>query len=241
MQNSQTVLEEAKPHSGNNATTSGNRPTSGSNHAQQPAGDNQHDGDQQPLHSDDSDGLKPRAEIGVTIGFAIGFGALVLGLSLAVLFMKIGATGWDQLVYLLSGVEAVTFAAIGWLFGKEVNRGQAREARTNGRLAARNAALAGEKSGESKVLTHGLRSLKAGTQSLGDRHEELHGMHQSLNDFLSKSDLLKNPVADEVNSGPSVHTLLQRYADASSEQSNKIHELQSNLDLLISMADSLNH
>lgn len=32
---------------------------------------------------------------------------------------------WERYVYLLTGVEAVVFAAVGWLFGKEVNRGKA--------------------------------------------------------------------------------------------------------------------
>lgn len=35
---------------------------------------------------------------------------------------------WDRYVYLLTGVEAVVFAAVGWLFGKEVHREQAQQA-----------------------------------------------------------------------------------------------------------------
>jgi hypothetical protein len=35
---------------------------------------------------------------------------------------------WERWVYLLTGVEAVTFAAVGWLFGKEVNRQRAENA-----------------------------------------------------------------------------------------------------------------
>jgi hypothetical protein len=38
-------------------------------------------------------------------------------------------TAWDRLVYLLTGVEAVAFASAGWLFGKEVHRSEAQQAR----------------------------------------------------------------------------------------------------------------
>ena len=29
---------------------------------------------------------------------------------------------WDRYVYLLTGIEAIVFAAVGWLFGREVSR-----------------------------------------------------------------------------------------------------------------------
>lgn len=35
---------------------------------------------------------------------------------------------WQRYIYLLSGVEAIAFAAAGYLFGREVNRGRAEEA-----------------------------------------------------------------------------------------------------------------
>jgi hypothetical protein len=35
---------------------------------------------------------------------------------------------WTRLVFLLTGIEAITFAAIGWLFGREVNRVRAEKA-----------------------------------------------------------------------------------------------------------------
>ena len=37
-------------------------------------------------------------------------------------------TAWSRLVYLLTGVEAVAFAGAGWMFGKEVHRGEAQRA-----------------------------------------------------------------------------------------------------------------
>ena len=35
---------------------------------------------------------------------------------------------WDRLTYLFNGVEAIVFAAVGWLFGREVHRAQAASA-----------------------------------------------------------------------------------------------------------------
>ena len=37
-------------------------------------------------------------------------------------------TAWSRLVYLLTGVEAVAFAGAGWVFGKEVHRGEVQRA-----------------------------------------------------------------------------------------------------------------
>ncbi|HEX6904894.1 MAG TPA: hypothetical protein VF789_34620 [Thermoanaerobaculia bacterium] len=54
-----------------------------------------------------------------------GFGALII-----VMFSKLGLQepAWSRAVYLLNGVEAVAFAAAGFLFGREVNRGRAENA-----------------------------------------------------------------------------------------------------------------
>jgi hypothetical protein len=40
----------------------------------------------------------------------------------------VSQTTWQRYVYLLSGFEAIVFAAVGWMFGKEVHRGQAESA-----------------------------------------------------------------------------------------------------------------
>lgn len=37
-------------------------------------------------------------------------------------------TTWERSLYVLKGVEAIAFTAIGWLFGREVNRGAAQAA-----------------------------------------------------------------------------------------------------------------
>ncbi|PKA97242.1 hypothetical protein B0O79_0895 [Flavobacteriaceae bacterium MAR_2009_75] len=41
-----------------------------------------------------------------------------------------GDPSWSRLIYLFSGVEAIVFAAVGFLFGKEVNRRRAEKAET---------------------------------------------------------------------------------------------------------------
>lgn len=37
---------------------------------------------------------------------------------------------WDRLIYLMTGFEAIVFAAIGWIFGTSVARGAVQEAKT---------------------------------------------------------------------------------------------------------------
>ena len=57
--------------------------------------------------------------------------ALLLFLVLVILMFlhRSGSdAAWARLVYLLTGVEAVAFAGAGWIFGKEVHRGEAQRA-----------------------------------------------------------------------------------------------------------------
>jgi hypothetical protein len=42
---------------------------------------------------------------------------------------------WGRYVYLLSGFEAIVFAAVGWMFGKEVHRERAEKAEEKGTQA----------------------------------------------------------------------------------------------------------
>ena len=62
--------------------------------------------------------------------FALAAAALfVVGFIVAIVFMFILAqkssdSVWQRLIYVYSGIEAVVFAAVGWLFGREVNRKQ---------------------------------------------------------------------------------------------------------------------
>ena len=58
---------------------------------------------------------------------AMWVAAIVLGLYVVfvtvLVFMR-GDANWDRLVYLLGGFEAIVFAAVGWIFGTTVSRGQ---------------------------------------------------------------------------------------------------------------------
>jgi len=49
---------------------------------------------------------------------------------------------WTRAVYLLAGVEAIAFAAAGFLFGREVNRQQAENSEINAQKGAKGEALA---------------------------------------------------------------------------------------------------
>jgi hypothetical protein len=60
------------------------------------------------------------------LGFA-GFVALITML-LSNNSTSMSEVLWGRYVYLLAGIETLTFTAVGWLFGKEVHRGQAEAA-----------------------------------------------------------------------------------------------------------------
>ncbi len=48
-------------------------------------------------------------------------------------------TAWERSLYVLKGVEAIAFTAIGWLFGREVNRGGAEAAKVRADAAQKDA------------------------------------------------------------------------------------------------------
>lgn len=57
---------------------------------------------------------------------------LILGFAALIIFLLnesgVTQTRWERYVYLLSGVEAIVFTAVGWIYGKEVHREQAQKA-----------------------------------------------------------------------------------------------------------------
>jgi len=61
----------------------------------------------------------------VAIGSLVGFAVLVF-----YLVRHVGDTelAWSRRIYIFGAVEAITFAAVGWLFGREVHRQQAQVA-----------------------------------------------------------------------------------------------------------------
>lgn len=76
--------------------------------------------------------LKDSAAIVVALLAVAAFGAFVLFLLSR---LGISESQWTRATYLLNGVEAIVFAAVGFLFGKEVHRGQAQSAEARARSA----------------------------------------------------------------------------------------------------------
>ncbi|MDX1363366.1 MAG: hypothetical protein R3243_04085 [Arenibacter latericius] len=68
----------------------------------------------------------------IAVGVLIGYGFFI--------YFLIGKSNakeldWSRLIYLFSGVEAIVFAAVGFLFGREVNRKRAENAEKSSELA----------------------------------------------------------------------------------------------------------
>jgi hypothetical protein len=89
----------------------------------------------------------------VALGVAV---FIILATTLLIVFLIFHVSTdeetWKRYTYLLTGVEAVVFAAVGWLFGKEVHREEAekaemsrKEAEEKGREASEKAAGEAEK------------------------------------------------------------------------------------------------
>jgi preprotein translocase subunit SecF len=90
-----------------------------------------------------------------------GFGALIV-----YMFSKLGLQepAWSRAVYLLNGVEAVAFAAAGFLFGREVNRGRAENAEIRANQAENTAK---EKEQEAKNLAAAVVENATDTGDMG--------------------------------------------------------------------------
>jgi Kef-type K+ transport system membrane component KefB len=61
----------------------------------------------------------------VTAVVLAGFAAFIVYLLVDI---SAGETAWSRRTYLFAAVEAIAFAAVGWLFGKEVHRERAETA-----------------------------------------------------------------------------------------------------------------
>ncbi|SHJ79395.1 hypothetical protein [Pseudozobellia thermophila] len=61
----------------------------------------------------------------IAVALLVGYGFFIYYL---VGRVDSGDPAWSRLIYLFSGVEAIVFAAVGFLFGKEVNRRRAEQA-----------------------------------------------------------------------------------------------------------------
>lgn len=106
--------------------------------------------------------------VGIAITILIAYGAVAW-----FLFTQIGVASetWTRYTFLLGGIEAIAFAAVGYLFGREVHRQQAAKAekRANDAQADANAAnkLAVDAQRKGRDLAE-LLSLKAGARPVAD-------------------------------------------------------------------------
>lgn len=69
-----------------------------------------------------ADGMRYLVTVSIAVLLLIAFGLLVY-------YLNQKASGeaelvWQRQVYLFGGVEAIVFTAVGWIFGREVNRQQ---------------------------------------------------------------------------------------------------------------------
>jgi hypothetical protein len=69
----------------------------------------------------------------VTIAFAVFATYLVVNADTK------NQTEWQHWVYIFGSVEAIAFAAVGWVFGKEVNRERAEKAEDSAKTARKDA------------------------------------------------------------------------------------------------------
>ena len=93
-------------------------------------------------------------------------------------------TSWSRFMYLYNGLEAIVFAAIGWLFGREVHRAQAQAAEQRASAAEQRATEAGTESATAKLeakesavkahsLVHAIHATAQGAGAAGSRAERM--------------------------------------------------------------------
>lgn len=103
----------------------------------------------------------------VTLLALAGFSAFII-----YLLFDIGAKDpvWSRRTYLFAAVEAVTFAAVGWLFGKEVHRERAEAAEKRADSSETKAATKSEES--ARLHERGL-ALKQAIEGARESHRRL--------------------------------------------------------------------
>ncbi len=125
-------------------------------------------------------------QLWITVAVLLAFGsAAVYMLSVAT---DTDADVWQRRVYVFSGVQAIAFTAVGWLFGREVNSGARAEARQA------NAALADARGKEAAVRATvgvmaqqeaGDESAQRGFNSAGDT-TSVQRVQQAIEEIYSK-------------------------------------------------------
>jgi hypothetical protein len=92
---------------------------------------------------------------------SVAVGALVIYVVLVVLMwaeVADGETTWARRLMLFNGLEAVALAGVGWLFGREVNRGAAVSAAEANTRAAAAEAERGRVTGKAESLAAAVRA-----------------------------------------------------------------------------------
>jgi hypothetical protein len=86
--------------------------------------------------------------------------SVVYVIGLVLMWSKVGDADpvWARRLVLLAGLEAIVFAAIGWLFGKEVNRHAVDSAATANEKAREDAQARGEAEGKGQALADAVRA-----------------------------------------------------------------------------------
>ncbi len=107
----------------------------------------------------------------IAIALLVGYSVTVFALFQAADNSSVTEPVWSRYIYLLGGLEAIVFTAVGWLFGREVNRKQAEKADA----AAEEAKAAKQEATEAKVQGNGLKQaiLAAGTPGLESPNDPL--------------------------------------------------------------------
>lgn len=76
------------------------------------------------------------------VGVLLAFGAFIVFLLKS---LDLTDTQWSRAIYLFAGVEAVAFAAAGYFFGTQVQRGKVEEAKADAKAAERVASVTEDK------------------------------------------------------------------------------------------------
>ena len=118
-------------------------------------------------------GASPAVLLGIAVALLLAYGVTIL-----VLFNLADDSGvdepiWSRYIYLLGGLEAIVFTAVGWLFGREVNRKQAEQAEKATKEAS-DAKAKGEGLRQAILVAGdtGLESVDPGMSALRARAEQ---------------------------------------------------------------------
>ena len=112
-------------------------------------------------------GASPVVLLGIALALLLAYGVTVFVLFNLADDSGVDESTWSRYIYLLGGLEAIVFTAVGWLFGREVNRKQAEQAEKATKDAA-DAKAKGEGLRQAILVTgdSGLESVDPGVSAL---------------------------------------------------------------------------